>query len=72
MAGDRMQVEILEDGTIKVVTDGISPANHVSAENFLELISRLTGSEGIREKRKDAHAHVHAHDHHHHHDHAGH
>lgn len=69
---DRMTVEILADGTIRVTTDGISPANHVSAENFLGLISRLSGTEGQREARKDVrgHVHVHAHDHHHHH--AGH
>lgn len=65
MAGDSIQVEILEDGTIKVTTDPISPANHVSAEELMAAIAALCGGEVARVKRGDAHAHTH---HHHHED----
>lgn len=53
MAGDKVQIEILEDGTIKMTTDPISAPNHQNAEQFLKTVSRLAGGETSREQRKD-------------------
>ncbi len=64
MAGqDVIEVEILEDGTVKIVTDPISPANHTSADKLLSALQAALGGAATREKRKDAtarHAHAHA------------
>ena len=40
---DKMVIEILEDGTLKVTTDKISTPNHLGAENFLKEMGRLCG-----------------------------
>jgi len=65
---DRMTVKILADGTMKVTTDAVSMANHLSAEKFLKFASDLLGGLVKNEKRKGLKAHTHSHgDHHHHH-----
>lgn len=58
---DKMKIQILADGTIRVVTDPISPANHMNAEQLLTNIARLAGGETTRERRPDAHTHSHHH-----------
>jgi hypothetical protein len=67
MKTDTMQIEILEDGTIKTTTDPISGANHANAEEFLRFMARMAGGETTRQRRTDAHhhhgEHEHAHDH---------
>lgn len=61
---DVFTVEILEDGTIKVETDSVSAANHLTAENFLAAMFELAGGKSeIQYKRPLA-----VHEHHHHHD----
>jgi hypothetical protein len=50
---DNMEIEILEDGTIKTTTDAISGPNHANAEEFLRFISRMAGGEETRTKRLD-------------------
>lgn len=67
---DTIQIEVLEDGTIKVTTDPISGANHANAEQFLAFMSTLAGGETTRVKRGDAHSHSHGHGHSHGHDHS--
>lgn len=67
---DVLQIEILEDGTIKTTSDAVSGANHANAEQFLKHMATLAGGETTRVKRADAHHHHHHHDHdtdHHHH-----
>ena len=66
---DKMKIQILADGTIRVTTDPISPANHMNAEQLLTNIARLAGGETTRERRPDAQQHTHTHEHggHHHH-----
>lgn len=54
---DKINIEILEDGRIKVTTDQIGQANHTCADKLLEEIARLMGGEVIKEKRKVAHTH---------------
>ena len=56
---DKMKMEILEDGTITVDTDGVSGKNHKSADEFLAMIEEMTG--GGRVTKKKAHAHKHKH-----------
>jgi len=60
---DKMKITILKDGTIKTVTDPVSPANHDNAENFLKDMARLAGGDTVRERRKDKkHVHTHTHE----------
>lgn len=60
---DKLNINILEDGTIRTETVGhVSAPNHQSAEAFLREVGRLTGGEVTRQKR--------GHGHHHHHQHA--
>ncbi len=62
---DGIKITILQDGTIKVETDPIYQANHLSAEQLLDAISRLSGGE-VTKTKKQSHAHMHgAHTHEH-------
>lgn len=63
MKEDTLTIEILDDGTIKVVTDQISPANHLSADQFLKFLAELAGGETTRNRNRHAHAHQHEHEH---------
>lgn len=67
---DKMEITILEDGTIKVETGRISGANHMSAETFLAQTIKEAGGVHERKSRPGAHhhhhEHGHGHDHHHH------
>lgn len=59
---DTIKIEILGDGTIKVETDQVSPANHVNAEAFLREMARLAGGvTDIKAKHGHLHGHVHKH-----------
>jgi len=61
---DTLQIEILEDGTIKTLTDAVSAPNHANAEQFLQYMATLAGGETTRQKRSDTQhtqAHTHAH-----------
>jgi len=60
MKNDEISIEILEDGTIKTITDPISSANHSNAEQFVREMGRLAGGETKRARRHDA-KHVHSH-----------
>lgn len=65
---DRIQVEILEDGTIKTETDSVSAANHLTAENFLAAMFSMAGGKSeLRFKRgvpvQEAGHHNHHHSH---------
>ena len=61
MQEDKIEIEILEDGTIKITTDNISPANHLSADQFLREIERLAGGSVTKQKNRRAGQHVHRH-----------
>lgn len=47
---DRMEIEILEDGTIKATTDKISAQNHSTAEAFMRNLATAGG--GAKQERK--------------------
>ena len=42
---DTLDVEILEDGTIRVTSDQVSVGNHRSADQLLQMIEQLMGGE---------------------------
>ena len=57
---DKIKISILEDGTIKVETDAISPAAHMSADGFLKHIQKLAGGNTQTEEKKGIkHTHEH-------------
>jgi hypothetical protein len=45
---DSMKVTILDDGTIKVETDRISQANHLTAEAFMRNLAAAAGGAQTR------------------------
>lgn len=66
MKEDRMVFKILEDGTIRTTVDGISGANHASADSFVRGVDSLLAGKLHIERRGDiSHNHAHAHEHHH-------
>lgn len=64
---DIIDVTILDDGSIKIETDKISPANHVGADALVKTITeKLGGKMKIQPKGGKAHHHHHEHEHKHH------
>lgn len=65
---DKVQITILEDGTIKMETDKVSAPNHMNAEAFLRDIVRLAGGESSRKGKhgKIEHSHGHGQEYHQH------
>ena len=59
MPGDNIKISILEDGTISIDTDEISGPNHVSADEFLTLIEKLTGTKTSEKQKAGYHMHTH-------------
>lgn len=57
---DILDITIEEDGTIKVVTEGVSQANHTSADDLLSMLEDELGTKRITTKRKDKKALLHA------------
>lgn len=55
---DAIEIEILEDGTIRSTTDPISGANHANAEQFLKYVGTLAGGDTTI-KKKAGHTHHH-------------
>jgi hypothetical protein len=59
-AFDTLEIEILDDGTIKTITNKVSGANHSNAEQFLRHMAALAGGTVERVKRADVQGHTHA------------
>jgi hypothetical protein len=59
---DTWEIEVLDDGRLKVTTGPTSPAIHTTAEKLLADINRLMGGEVTKQRRPGAH-HDHGHDH---------
>ncbi len=51
MQSDKIQYEILEDGTISIVTDEVSGVNHRSADELLKELFETVGGEVTSRKR---------------------
>ncbi len=49
---DAMTITILDDGTIKVETDRISQANHMTAEAFMRHIASAGGTKQERRHKR--------------------
>lgn len=61
MTQDSIKIQILADGTLKIITDPVSPANHKNADELLDFITKLAGGTVQRERRPDAKGHTHQH-----------
>jgi len=48
---DSMQITILDDGSIKIETDAISAANHMTAEAFLRNVAQASGDKQTRKHK---------------------
>jgi hypothetical protein len=57
MKQDDITITILDDGRIKIETNKISPANHTTAQKFLETITQLSGGDVIKQKKSKSHSH---------------
>ena len=67
MQTDSIRITIETDGTIKLVTDEISLANHATAEDVIQQILTLSGGELERTQRLTlTHHHHHTDEHLHH------
>lgn len=60
---DKINITILEDGTISFNTDKVSEKNHKSADDFLNDAAKLAGGERETNKKRDTQAHTHTHSH---------
>jgi len=56
---DKLNVTILDDGSVKVETDAVSAANHRNAEQFLLELARACGGKTERRQRQ-GHTHTQA------------
>lgn len=64
---DSMDIEILSDGRIKIITDRFSPAVHSDADRFVKDTIKLAGGKmTAKSKSGQVHNHSHSHDHIHH------
>jgi hypothetical protein len=56
---DKLKITILQDGTIRVETDEVGQANHLSADKFLQAMARMAGGETTTERKGKGHVHQH-------------
>jgi len=70
MDQDALKIIVEKDGTVKVISDAVSQANHTTAEGILAVLSTLLGTPGVRTPREDVldahswqHEHGEAHEH---------
>lgn len=66
MHNDKIEIEVLADGSIKISTDRISPANHASASNLVREIQKMAGGPTKTQRKPGVPAHSHQHGQHHH------
>lgn len=66
MKEDILEIEILPDGTLRISTDQISPANHINADQFLIFLAELAGGKVTKTKNRREQINVHHHEHEHH------
>jgi hypothetical protein len=57
MAQDTLKITILDDGSVKVETDRISPANHLSADALVTLLGQLMGGDVSIDQKRPGHTH---------------
>lgn len=66
MGFDTIEIEILEDGTIKFSTGKISNVNHSAADGFFNTLQQLCGTVPQRIRKGLSHIHAHLTGEHHH------
>ena len=49
---DNIEIEVLEDGSLKVQTSAISDKNHINADDLMDLLEDMLGGEVVKEKRE--------------------
>ena len=59
MKTDKIEIEELADGTLKMPTDKISAPNHGNFEQLIREINQMMGGETTSKLRPGAHAHSH-------------
>ena len=59
---DKMKIEILDNGNIKVYTDKISGPNHMNAESFFRFLTEQMGGSQTRVRKNASHSHTHEHE----------
>ena len=56
---DKMDIEILEDGTMKISTDQISMPNHTGAEGLIRELVKAAGGDSNRVRKANHVIHEH-------------
>ena len=51
MKEDKIQLRVLQDGTVEIVTDEISSTSHRSADDLLKFLESQLGGEVKKQKR---------------------
>jgi hypothetical protein len=49
---DKIELEILEDGTVSISTDKISDKNHANADELLEQLEKMLGGKTLIKKKQ--------------------
>lgn len=55
-------IEILPDGTVRVLTGDVSGPAHMAAEQFLQFLARELGGQSSRVRQAHGHVHNHVHE----------
>lgn len=69
MPQDKIAVEYLKGGRVKITTDEVSGPNHMAAENVIRYLAELMGGAVTKQSRGKQHVHTHEHSHEHTHEH---
>lgn len=60
MKEDVIDIEVMPDGLIKIITPKISSANHASAGEMIDFIARMAGGQTtVTPRTKSLHTHSH-------------
>lgn len=58
---DKIEIEILPDGSLKITTDRISGPNHMNAEALLREVATLAGGTVTSKHKPGLQRHTHTH-----------
>jgi hypothetical protein len=57
------RIDVLEDGLIRQTMEGVSNANHATADGFVGMIARAGANTTIEKRHDQGHHHAHVHTH---------
>jgi hypothetical protein len=63
MATDTITLDVLEDGTARIIVGNVAGPNHVRADALVKEFAKLMGGDLTVNKNPKAHSHTHQHDH---------